>query len=85
MARSGSATAADPASAPTPAPVPLRLPPQAPAVIDPASAPCLYCGIALLPRPLVLCTRCQAPHHADCWQENRGRYTTYGCEPDTDD
>ena len=53
----------------------------APPVIDLASATCPYCGVALLPRPLVICPKCNAPHHDDCWKENRGRCTTFGCAP----
>jgi hypothetical protein len=64
--------------------VPLHTVPSASeqvTVLNPESATCLYCGTALLPRPLVVCPRCQAPHHADCWNDNGGRCTTYGCVP----
>ncbi|MBU0611474.1 MAG: hypothetical protein KKI08_26590, partial [Armatimonadetes bacterium] len=40
---------------------------------------CPYCRFPIKPsEQVVSCPACKLPHHADCWQENRG-CTTYGC------
>lgn len=41
-------------------------PPPAPATS------CPVCGEALEGRPVLLCTACGTPHHADCWNYGRG-------------
>lgn len=40
---------------------------------------CPYCQTPLKPgAEVVVCSECEMPHHADCWQDNNG-CTTYGC------
>jgi len=40
---------------------------------------CPYCQTPIKPDGnVVACSACGMPHHADCWQENRG-CTTFGC------
>ncbi|MHB0935559.1 MAG: RING finger protein [Armatimonadota bacterium] len=40
---------------------------------------CPYCQTPIKPNAAaVVCSACEMPHHAECWQEN-GRCTTYGC------
>ena len=40
---------------------------------------CRVCGSGLS-QPLVECPTCSTPHHADCWEYNRG-CSIYGCRP----
>lgn len=52
--------------------------PHLPALITSlVGAVCRVCGARLSP-PVVACPRCEAPHHADCWDYNGG-CSTYGC------
>ncbi|MHB0935561.1 MAG: RING finger protein [Armatimonadota bacterium] len=40
---------------------------------------CPYCQTPIKPGAAVsVCSACEMPHHAECWQEN-GRCTTFGC------
>ena len=39
---------------------------------------CKICGESLREKPIVLCKRCQTPHHNDCWHYNEG-CATFGC------
>ena len=42
---------------------------------------CPFCQTPIKPRILVkVCDQCGIPHHADCWDQNLGRCTTYGCQ-----
>lgn len=43
----------------------------------PLDAPCPYCGTASR-ETILVCPRCEVPHHAACWAENRG-CTVYAC------
>lgn len=43
----------------------------------PDAALCGVCGAGMAP-PLVHCSRCQSPHHSDCWEYNQG-CSVYGC------
>ncbi|MBI4864920.1 MAG: hypothetical protein HY815_32375 [Candidatus Riflebacteria bacterium] len=40
---------------------------------------CRICGTEMSGVELVVCERCQTPHHQDCW-EYWGRCATYGCD-----
>lgn len=51
-----------------------------PVVLDPSQATCKFCAAELLSRPIVVCPQCQTPHHAECWDANASRCTTYGCK-----
>ncbi len=43
---------------------------------------CQVCGIPPIPSESVLCRLCGAPHHADCWEYNKG-CAIYGCREKT--
>lgn len=45
--------------------------------VDPVGSQCRVCAHELAER-LVMCSRCEAPHHAECWAYNEG-CSTYGC------
>ena len=41
---------------------------------------CPYCQLTVKPGVETLsCPTCGIVHHSDCWQENGGKCTTYGC------
>ncbi len=41
---------------------------------------CPFCQTPIKPgAPVMICTACGMPHHAECWQENHG-CTTFGCQ-----
>jgi hypothetical protein len=42
---------------------------------------CPFCGDSLSLRSVVLCSRCETPHHEECWNENPG-CTTFACGGD---
>lgn len=42
-------------------------------------ASCQVCGVPPQPAETVYCEKCGAPHHADCWNYNRG-CAIYGCK-----
>lgn len=43
-------------------------------------ATCQVCGTSPDPQETVLCDRCGAPHHAECWEYNGG-CAIFGCRP----
>ncbi len=43
-----------------------------------ANTTCGVCGQPIPNEQLVLCAKCQTPHHRDCWDFN-GRCSTFGC------
>jgi hypothetical protein len=43
-----------------------------------AEAVCPICSTKIAPEALVVCRRCETPHHQDCWEFN-GRCSTYAC------
>lgn len=48
-----------------------------PKPIEPAVASCAVCG-ELLVGQIVMCKRCETPHHKDCWKY-LGKCSVYGC------
>lgn len=44
----------------------------------PAVVTCPVCGDPLFDRSVVVCTRCDTPHHDECWRYNEG-CATFGC------
>lgn len=88
------AQTAEPSSAPAPVVVELEAEaPTAPAPTPAPAAPatngngnplCPFCRQAVLPNgegalAPVSCDLCGTPYHAECWQENGGRCSVYGC------
>jgi hypothetical protein len=72
-----------PVAARAPAPPPERVVPGVPGVelegvaVQPVGSQCRVCAHGIEER-LVICSRCEAPHHAECWTYNEG-CSTYAC------
>jgi hypothetical protein len=57
----------------------MEIPPKAQTIAEPTARLCAICQSPLgEDEPSVSCPVCQAPYHADCWEENGG-CAVYGC------
>lgn len=46
---------------------------------------CPFCQAPIKPGVSVeVCPMCKIPHHAECWRQNGGKCTTYGCSGEVD-
>jgi peroxiredoxin len=43
---------------------------------------CKVCGCKILDTPVVNCSKCETPHHTDCWEYNTG-CSVFACNPAT--
>lgn len=41
---------------------------------------CPYCKDSVLEDEAVLCPSCEAAHHPECWEDNAGTCSVFGCE-----
>jgi hypothetical protein len=48
-------------------------------VLNMGEARCPYCSEGLA-NQVVLCPACNVPHHRECWTQNGGRCTIFGCQ-----